>query len=869
MFAQKRPLTTSLRLSLGGLGLFSLLAALVGQAEERTTAPGPILPLQKLVTTSTRGLLQLVGFGRNISYTPEVIALLRQGGWGPYEISSKGNLELELQQKSAYVADVTSGEVVFVVTDPKGLLSAGLHPEGTKLVTINRANQAQVWDTHLNKKLFSLPHKPDVALFSPKGTYVIALEKGASCGTVRIHQAHTGMELASFKAPGCLQSFEMSPDEQRVITALSDDTVRVWDPLTGKELFSLKDAEISTKSTIFSPHGKLLLTRNDYTMHIWSETGSSLVQVISPQGKILHATFSPDSERVVTAHEDHTARIWSVSGQPLQVLKGHTQAVTKAAFTEDGQRVVTAGADNTVRAWDASTGRLLYTFHKKPAVARAVFTTEGDKVAVLDESHTLTVQATQTGILFPVPNDLGEIASVRFTPDGTHLYILARNGSYYDWTFATEHAKGPWKYTYLHDQLGANQTLRNADFGFVGGIIRFVTVTEDNKAQLWSSDNPNPLVTFEDQVFLAGFNANHTQFATITQANAGHTVRFWDSWTGQSLAVLDGHTDAVQNVAFGPKGNYLATTSSDKTARVWDAKTGNLQMVLQGHTDTVRGAVFSPDDSQLLTWGEDRTARLWDVKAGTQRGIFTGEYPFVQAVFVGNSIRLLDEKQQVWEGALPTDWSVLPGLRGMYYGMPIGEVLERTFSQSTTTPITCSNGGASYHQVVDCQNFPLTNHSLVTATFVFTEGRLSMILFGITKPEGVSMADPTLKTAVQTQWTWLQQQGKEILADRKPARNAEDLFANLQKLSTDNSLTISLEKSNAGVWGTILKQEKDQMNPVFHVKIILEYNPPIFLWATGREGLRKKEPREPKFDWLNQNPKQHPRPGLNIFPGSS
>lgn len=822
MFVQSHLLPPNFKPLLAGLVFFSLLAGVASQAAEKPLAPGPVLPLQKVVTTSTRGLFQTIDLRGNPSYQRDVISLLRQGGWGPYSVSSRGNLDLELREKSAFVADVTSGEVVFVVTDPKGIISAGLHPEGTRLVTVNGVNQAQVWDISLKKRLFSLPHKPDVALFSPKGTYVITLEKGDSCGTVRVHQAHTGTEVASFQAPSCLKSIDISPDEQHIITAINDDTVRVWNTLTGKELFSLKNAEVSTKSTIFSPNGKLLLTRDDNTVHVWSEAGSSLVRIINPGGKVVHANFSPDNERIVTAHEDHTTRIWSVSGQPLQVLKGHTQDVTRVAFTDDGQRIVTAGNDQTVRIWNASQGTLLYTLYKKPTLTHAVFTTDGTKVAVLDESHTLTVQDTKTGRLLPLPKDLGKVASVRFTEDGTHLYILARNGFYYDWTFATEQGERPWNYTYLQNQLGANQILRNADFGFVGGVIRFVTVTDDNKAQLWSSNNPNSLVTLEDQVFSARFNANHTQFATITQANTGHTVRLWDAWSGKPLAVLDGHRDAVQSVVFSPKGNYIATASSDETTCLWNAKTGNLQAVLQGHKEAVRGAVFSADDSQLLTWGDDRTARLWDVATGTQRGIFAGEYPFVQATFVENHIRLLDEKQQMWEGALPANWSALPGLQGMYYGMTRAEMLEQMFSKRTTPSISCSVSNIVWG-LLKCQNFPLDNNLPVTGDFVFTEGRLSMILLWLTKPEGVSLTDPALKIALQAQWKWLQRVGTEVLIDQEPVRNVEDILRKLPRLKVDDSLTLDLQRKGSGVLGGILSKKGPGGQSLYQVQIVPDY----------------------------------------------
>ena len=62
---------------------------------------------------------------------------------------------------------------------------------------------------------------------------------------------------------------------------------------------------------------------------------------------------------------------------------------------------------------------------------------------------------------------------------------------------------------------------------------------------------------------------------------------------------------------FSPDGQRIVTASGDKTARVWNASSGQLLATLQGHTNAVQSAVFSPDGQRIVTASEDKTARVF------------------------------------------------------------------------------------------------------------------------------------------------------------------------------------------------------------------------------------------------------------------
>ena len=59
----------------------------------------------------------------------------------------------------------------------------------------------------------------------------------------------------------------------------------------------------------------------------------------------------------------------------------------------------------------------------------------------------------------------------------------------------------------------------------------------------------------------------------------------------------------VNDVAFRPDGNMLASACDDQTVRLWDANTGQHIRTLSGHTKMVESVAFSPDGNMLVSGG--------------------------------------------------------------------------------------------------------------------------------------------------------------------------------------------------------------------------------------------------------------------------
>ncbi len=98
-----------------------------------------------------------------------------------------------------------------------------------------------------------------------------------------------------------------------------------------------------------------------------------------------------------------------------------------------------------------------------------------------------------------------------------------------------------------------------------------------------------------------------------SQENLG---RIWDFATGDIIADLEGHQDAVMNIKWSPDGSQIATASDDKTIMLWNTTDWTRTMTLTGHTLGVLDVDWSPNGTILVSGSRDYKVRTWDATTG-------------------------------------------------------------------------------------------------------------------------------------------------------------------------------------------------------------------------------------------------------------
>jgi WD40 repeat protein len=113
-------------------------------------------------------------------------------------------------------------------------------------------------------------------------------------------------------------------------------------------------------------------------------------------------------------------------------------------------------------------------------------------------------------------------------------------------------------------------------------------------------------------------------------------IRLYEFASGKLVALLKGHTSAVNSLAFSPDSKKLISGSDlgDLSAIIWDVEQKVVLHRLEGHKAQLYAVGFSPDGSRAVTGSDDHDLRLWRVADGKEIAPMTGHVDKVRSLAV-------------------------------------------------------------------------------------------------------------------------------------------------------------------------------------------------------------------------------------------
>ena len=125
----------------------------------------------------------------------------------------------------------------------------------------------------------------------------------------------------------------------------------------------------------------------------------------------------------------------------------------------------------------------------------------------------------------------------------------------------------------------------------------------------------------------------------LASASKDHTIRLWNTETGELISVLEGHTDIVLGIAWAPDGGTLASVSGDDTIKLWNTNTGQLRPQIEDVQ--CHSIAWSPDGETFALAGERYShpkIKLWDARTGEQRKVPQKPKEIDTNRVIGNSV---------------------------------------------------------------------------------------------------------------------------------------------------------------------------------------------------------------------------------------
>lgn len=299
-----------------------------------------------------------------------------------------------------------------------------------------------------------------------------------------------------------------------------------------------------------------------------------------------------DEDKIITGSDDQFINIYETkTGKLLKRLEGHEGGVW--ALQYQGNTLVSGSTDRSVRVWDIEKGLCAQVFY----------------------GHTSTVRCLQ--ILMPTATGAMENGSPVMMPAKPLIITGSRDSQLRVWRLPEAGSR-----RYIQTGPPANdadcpyfvRTLQGHSHSvraIAAHADTLVSGSYDNTVRVWR------ISTGETVHVLQGHSQKVYSVVLDTERNRcisgsmDSFVKIWDLATGTCLNTLEGHNLLVGLLDL--RDERLVSAAADSTLRIWDPATGRCQSTLTAHSGAI--TCFQHDGRKVIS-GSDRTLKLWDIRSG-------------------------------------------------------------------------------------------------------------------------------------------------------------------------------------------------------------------------------------------------------------
>lgn len=393
--------------------------------------------------------------------------------------------------------------------------------DGKRFALVTQDRQLRVWDT-ASASILASQDGFEAPLTSSDGRYIVGVAEDRSVNVLDI--TATPLVIRNFKIPDVQQAI-VTLKPQRLLVAARSGAVTLYDLDSGRGVGASPGKIMGAPHFTLSPTGgRALVWGSGATgdMYLLDLENGKRVGKLTQRGKVLDVRFSRDGTVLLTSFDGGGASLnRALDGGPVSKLALGTSnaSLVRAEFLGDGSKELLAYVVDT----DPKKG----------------------------VSHQLAVFETAKGKLVAPVASGAAVTDLRYSPTSQQIYY-----SMSDNTISVFELNTKQKRKVLTDATLA---------GFSQDGSR-VLAREGDGLRLYDARAFSPIARMPGQVGAFLQAGAGKVFATVSSSG---DVSIWDFDSGDPVAQLQGHIDAVEHVAFAPGSKHLASFGKGRTAKLW------------------------------------------------------------------------------------------------------------------------------------------------------------------------------------------------------------------------------------------------------------------------------------------------------------
>ncbi|ORX61802.1 WD40 repeat-like protein [Hesseltinella vesiculosa] len=298
---------------------------------------------------------------------------------------------------------------------------------------------------------------------------------------------------------------------------------------------------------------------------------------------------------------DHMCDRHELPTRTIAILSGHSDEVWHVAYSHSGRYLASASSDQTCIIWDMQTLQRMKRLHCPTDASFCGWSPDDSKIVVCGHGGMfITWDPFKGTLLQEFEGHTDDVACCVWLPDGRHLISGSRDNTIRLWNMDGEVV------TQMKEE-------RVVDMAFNGDQL--IVITFQKKISVYNLQGLQFYKAFDIAEQYRMTSLRVSQDGRLALVNLeDQSIHLWDLSSQWLLRRYQGHEQrkfAIRSSFGGAQDTFIISGSEDHRVYIWSKDHGSLLAVLEGHDDTVNSIAWSPSNTMFASASDDHTIRIW------------------------------------------------------------------------------------------------------------------------------------------------------------------------------------------------------------------------------------------------------------------